>query len=541
MTRLALLSALCSLLSTFGSRLYAQTPALREEIRRYREQNERAIVTELADLLALRNVASNVADIRRNAAHIQGMLERRGIRSRLLEAGEAAPSVYAELLTPGATRTIVFYSHYDGQPVDSTKWLTPPWTPVLRSGPLGPGVRELPLTGDAHGRYDPESRIYARSASDDKSPIVAVLWAIDALRAARVPLSVNLKFFLEGEEEAGSEHLREILTRHRDLLRADFWIFADGPVHQNRQHSVVFGVRGDMGAQLTVYGPSRPLHSGHYGNWAPNPNVMLIHLLASMRDQDGRITVPGYYDDVRPLSDVDREAVAAAPAVEPQLVRELKLGRTEGAPRTLGEQIAQPAINVSGLAGGRTGGGGANVIVPEASAFLDLRLVPDQKPERVVQLIEDHVRRQGFHVVQSEPDSATRLAHPRVIRIVWDRGYPAVRTSLDNPGSRALLAAAEASDSDLGRKPSSVSPGRGPGYAVRDAADRQPRQQSAWRKREPAPPEPVGRDRAVRRRASAPGSGMAGGALSLGPDCRRDRRESHPRRVGPRERRPPDR
>ncbi|MEZ4455915.1 MAG: M20/M25/M40 family metallo-hydrolase [Gemmatimonadales bacterium] len=418
-------------------------PALRDRIRTFRERNEVAIVRELTDLLALRNVATSDADLRTNARMLVAMMERRGVKARILETTGAPPAVYGELTTPGAARTVVFYAHYDGQPVDSSRWQSAPWSPVLRSGPLGPGTVDLPLTPPG-GRYDPESRVFARSASDDKSPIVAMLWALDALRAAGTPLSVNLKFFLEGEEEAGSSHLRQILTTHQDLLKADFWLFGDGPVHQTREAQAVFGVRGVMGANLTVYGPLRPLHSGHYGNWAPNANAMMVHLLASMRDTEGRITIAGYYDDVRPPTEAERAAFRSMPAVEEQLIGELALGRTENAPATLAEQLALPALNMSGLAGGRAGAGGSNVIVAESNAYLDFRLVPDQRPERVRELVTAHLQRQGFHVVENEPDSATRRAYPRLARLTWSGGYSSARTGIDSPGARALLAAADA-------------------------------------------------------------------------------------------------
>lgn len=421
----------------------AQTPdQLRQSIRTYREQHETAIVSELAGWLALPNLATNDADIRANANALMALLRKRGVTVRLLESEGSPPAVYGELRVPGATRTVVLYSHYDGQPVDTNRWTTPPWRPVLRAGSLAQGAPEIPLVSPS-GRYDPESRIYARSASDDKSPIIAMLWGLDALRDAGVAPSVNLKFFFEGEEEAGSPHLREMLTRHRETLAADLWIFCDGPVHQSRGLQVVFGVRGDMGVNLTTYGPTRPLHSGHYGNWAPNPDVALIQLLASMRDEEGKITIAGYYDDVDPLTAADRQAFRAAPPVEEQLAGELQLGRTEGSPAGLLEQLALPALNVSGLEGGRTGARSANVIVPEAHAFLDLRLVPRQTPDRVRRLVEDHIRRQGYFIVASDPDSATRRAHPRIVKVDWSGGYPAARTSLGLPATQALLRAAD--------------------------------------------------------------------------------------------------
>lgn len=414
--------------------------SLRNRVAAWRTMHEAEVVREYVDLLRIPNLASDSVNIRRNAAALLTMLQRRGVAARLLEAPGSPPAVFGELTVPGAARTIVLYAHYDGQPVDTARWVTPPWQPVLRDKALFAGGREIPFPAPG-ARFDPEWRIYARSTGDDKGSILAQLTALDALRALGVRPSVNLKFFFEGEEEAGSTHIRDMLTRHADLLRADLWVMGDGPVHQTRRQQITLGVRGDMGLQLTVYGPARPLHSGHYGNWAPNPDVMLVHLLASMRDEDGRILIDHYYDDVRPVSAAERAALATMPPVEEQLLGELRLGRSEGAPASLGERILLPAVNISGLAGGRTGSTAANVIVSEATAFVDLRLVPDQRPERVQELITAHLRKQGFYVVTSDPDSAERRAHPKIVKAFFSPGYPPFRTAPDLPAARALISA----------------------------------------------------------------------------------------------------
>ena len=416
--------------------------SLRARVAAWRATREVPIVQELTTLLSIPNVAHDSVNIRKNASLIVSMLERRGATARILESAGSPPAVYGELITPGATRTVVFYSHYDGQPVDSARWATPPWKVVLRDGALTAGAKEIAFPAEG-GRFDPEWRIYARSASDDKSPIVAMLTALDALKAVGVAPSVNLKFFFEGEEEAGSEHLGEMLAKHAALLKADLWLFGDGPVHQSRKPKISFGVRGVMGVQLTVYGPARPLHSGHYGNWAPNPNVMLAHLIASMRDEEGRILIDRFYDDVLPFSPAQRAALTAMPAVDAQIKAELRLGRTEGAGAPLVDQVSRPALNVSGISGGRTGAAAANVIVPEATAYLDFRLVPDQRPERVRALLEAHFVKRGYHVVREDPDSVTRRSHSRIIKMTGEAGYPATSTPLDLPVARAVVRAAE--------------------------------------------------------------------------------------------------
>jgi acetylornithine deacetylase/succinyl-diaminopimelate desuccinylase-like protein len=428
-------------------------PELRQQVRAWRTAHEKEIVRELADLVALPNVAANQADIERNADRLIEMMRRRGIEARRLTAGDAPPAVYGELRSPGATRTVVFYAHYDGQPADPADWGgADPWKPVLRAGAAVQGGRDIDLA--TVSTFDPEWRLFARSASDDKGPIVAMLAALDALRAGGVQPSVNLKFFFEGEEEDGSPHLTDILRAHKDLLAADAWILGDGPVHPTRRMQVVFGARGVTGVELTVYGPLRALHSGHYGNWAPNPAAVLVELLAGLRAPDGTILVPGINEAVRPLTESERQAAAAMPAVEADLQRELALAWTEGNGGRLQDLIMRPALNLRGLAAAGVGEKARNAIPTEAAASIDFRLVPDLTPEIVREKLEAHLRRQGFHVVHEEPDVETRRAHPRVVRLVWGDGYPGARTSMDLPASRAVLqVAGEAVDGPLVQVP----------------------------------------------------------------------------------------
>ncbi|HEX9942619.1 MAG TPA: M20/M25/M40 family metallo-hydrolase [Thermoanaerobaculia bacterium] len=425
-------------LLAFAAGAGAAEPGMRDRVRAWRAGHEKEIVRELWDLLALPNVATRVADIERNADHLTAMLRRRGFAVQRLSAGEGTPpALYGELRVPGAKRTVLFYAHYDGQPVDQKGWLSDPFKPVLRTGPLGEGVKEVDLAS-VQGPLDPEWRLYARSASDDKSPIVAILAALDALRAAGREPSSNVKLFLEGEEEQGSPHLTEILRRHASLLAADAWILCDGPVHPTRRMQVYYGARGVTGLELTVYGPVRPLHSGHYGNWAPNPAVALAHLVASLRDEEGRILVPGFYDDVRPLSEAEKRAMAAMPAVEEALQSELGLGRTEGSSSRLQDRLMDPALNVRGLRAAEVGEAAANAIPTEAQVSIDFRLVPDQTPQKVKERVEAFLRSKGWFLVDAPPDRETRRAHPKVARLSWSLDYPAARTDMSLPASRAV-------------------------------------------------------------------------------------------------------
>ena len=419
-----------------------EAAAVRASVRSYRKAHEVEVLRELAGLLEIPNVSSDSASIERNAEAIVQAYGRRGVRMELLRVPGAPPVVYGELPAPGAKRTVIFYAHYDGQPVRPSDWTGDPWKPVLRDGPLRDGGKEIPWNGLA-APLSPEWRLYGRSASDDKAPIVGLLAALDALRAAGRTPSVNLKFFFEGEEEAGSPHLESLLSANADRLRGDLWLLFDGPVHQTRRMALYFGARGVADVEITVYGPRRPLHSGHYGNWAVNPIAALVRLLGTMRDDEGRILVSGFSDDVRAPTAAEKRALAAAPPVDEELRRSLLLGRTEGEGAPLLDRLMLPALNLHGIAGGAVGPAATNSIPTEAVASIDIRLVPNQTPGRVRERIEEHVRRQGFTVVNEEPSAEMRLSHPRIAKLVWGAGYPASRTDMDLPVSRAVIRTVE--------------------------------------------------------------------------------------------------
>ncbi len=423
----------------------APNPQPAQAARAWRESHERAIVDEFFELLRIPNLASDTPNIRRNAEAIAKVMEKRGVKSRLLETPGAPPAVYGEIRTPGARRTIVFYAHYDGQPLDPKEWATPPWQPVLRDKPLDRDGKIIPLP-ESH--FDPESRIYARSASDDKAPIIAMMSALDALHAAHVPLESNVRFIFEGEEEAGSTHLGQIIAANKDLLSGDVWLICDGPVNQSRRQQIVFGARGVETLDITVYGPAHELHSGHYGNWAPNPAQMLARLLASMKDDDGRILIDHFYDGIEPLSATEKRAIAEAPRVDAELEREFWLGRIDGGGKSLLELLNEPSLNVRGMASSRIGAQASNVIPSTAMASIDIRLVKGIDHSAAAQRVIEHIRKQGYFVVDHDPDARTRMAHPRVAKVVpGEFGYNASRTSMDLPISRMVIAAA---DSALG-------------------------------------------------------------------------------------------
>jgi acetylornithine deacetylase/succinyl-diaminopimelate desuccinylase-like protein len=432
--------------------LCAQQEALRprvpvaqvvQETRNYRRNNEDRIIRELREFLAIPNVASDTENIQKNAAQLVEMLEARGIETHLLPVSGRGPVVFGKLMVSEAKRTVIFYAHYDGQPVDPAAWTDgKPFEPTLRSDAIEAGGTRIlfPESSSRHQRpYDDKWRIYARSASDDKSPIVALLAAIDALRASRIPLGVNLKVIFEGEEEAGSANLQRTLELHRNLLAADLLITADGPVHQSGRPMVFFGNRGDIGLEITVYGPVRALHSGHYGNWAPNPAMELSRLLAAMKDRDGRVLIDGYYDDVLPLTETEKQALAHMPNNDVELQHELGVAKPEGGGKKLVELLQEPSLNIRGLRSAYVGEQSQNVVPDKAEASLDARLVKGEDPQNKFEQITRFIRKQGFFVTDREPTMEERREHALVARVIYEGGYRASRTPLDLPVSKALV------------------------------------------------------------------------------------------------------
>jgi acetylornithine deacetylase/succinyl-diaminopimelate desuccinylase-like protein len=413
-------------------------------VREYRLANEGRIIRELTDFLSIPNLATDTANIQKNAALLSKMLQARGIETRLLPIKGRGPVVFGSLNSPTAKHTVIFYAHYDGQPVDPAAWTDgKPFEPVLRDNAIEAGGKRIPFpnpSGQSRAVYKDDWRIYGRSSSDDKSPIVALLAALDALRANHVPLRVNLKLILEGEEENGSPNLQRTLEENKSLLNADLLITADGPVHQSGRPLVFFGNRGILGFDITTYGPIRALHSGQYGNWAPNPAFQLASLLASMKSRDGRVLIEGFYDDVAPLGDTEKKALNAMPNNDAELSKELQVSLPEGDGKRLVDLLQLPSLNIRGLHSAYVGEAAQNVVPEKAEAAIDVRLVTGEDPDKKFEQVLAHIRKQGFYVTSEIPTKEDRLGHPYVVRVhkdVWN--YPASRTSMDLPVSKALV------------------------------------------------------------------------------------------------------
>jgi acetylornithine deacetylase/succinyl-diaminopimelate desuccinylase-like protein len=359
------------------------------------EERQARDLADLSRLIAQPSISAQDIGVRECATMVVNLLRDAGFAPRLL-ATPAHPVVYAEWLGAPGQPTVLIYGHYDVQPPEPLdEWLSPPFQPTVRDG-----------------------KLFGRGAGDNKGQIFAQIAAARAWLETIGRLPVNVKFLIEGEEETGSPHLASCVQEHRDLLAADLVYTSDGPVHDDAHPQIVYGVRGLLYVELRARGASHDLHSGNWGGLVPNPAWSLVELLASMRDNQGRVTIPGFYDEVRPPSAAVREAMARIPLDQRGALATVGLDRLPP-PDDLGyfERImTTPTLNIAGFTSGYGGSGAKTVIPATATVKMDMRLVPDQHTDDIFAKFAAHVARHAPDVevlrLGSMEPSYTPLEHP---------------------------------------------------------------------------------------------------------------------------------
>lgn len=386
-------------------------------------------IDELQEFVAIPNDALESADINRNISWLTKKFSDRGFNTSVLPT-EGKPVFFAALPMEDEKPTVLFYMHFDGQSVDPSLWdQASPYEVVLKS-PEGDDWKVHSFE-DLSEDIDYNWRLFGRSTSDDKGPIVMFLNALDLLKKNAAEIPFNIKVILDGEEEKGSKPLPEAVKQYRELLEADFLLIADGPVHPSAKPTIVYGCRGITTMSITTYGPYKPQHSGHYGNYAPNPGFRLAHLLASMKDPDGRVLIKGYYDGIN----IDNATAAVlnsvpddAKAINAQLV--IKTPEKVGA--NYQESIQYPSLNVRGMGSAWIGDKARTIVPASATAEIDLRLVPETDGTRLKELVKDHIRSEGFYITDTNPTKELRLKHDKIVKVTESGVTDAFRTPLDN-------------------------------------------------------------------------------------------------------------
>jgi acetylornithine deacetylase/succinyl-diaminopimelate desuccinylase-like protein len=383
------------------------------------------------EFLALPNDANHPEEILKLVAWLEPQFARRGFATRRLATG-GSPVLFGARTVPHPRGTVLVYLQADGQPVDASRWDQPdPYEAVLKVRDAGDRWHAIDWPQHPDG-LDSDARVFARSASDSKGPMTQFFAALDALDAAQIALGYDLKVIVDTEEELGSPHLSAAVLAHRDLLAADFLLVFDGPPHASNAPTVTLGARGITTMTLTTYGPKVPQHSGHYGNFLPNPAFDLARILASLKTPDGRVAIEGFYDGVTLTDDV-RELLVRVPDDERRILADRGVAKPESVAGSLQEALQYPSLNIRGLSSAWVGKEARTIIPATAVAELDIRTVVESDPGHLVELVREHIRSLGFHVLDRAPTDQERLTRAPLVTMTYEISYGAFRSSIDSP------------------------------------------------------------------------------------------------------------
>ncbi|MGB5237046.1 MAG: M20/M25/M40 family metallo-hydrolase [Flavobacteriaceae bacterium] len=383
----------------------------------------------LKDLLSIPNDAFYPDEIEKNIQWCEKAFAQRGFGHTRIETATVS-LLLAERKHPNAEKTVLIYLQIDGQPVDSTRWFQEsPYTPTLKKKNAAGDWEALPWSSISE--YQDDWRVFARSASDAKGPVAMFLTALDAATELNLSPNYNIKVIMDFEEELGSPQLPKAVTDNAALLEADMLIIFDGPRHITNRPTLTFGARGIATVQLTTYGPVVPQHSGHFGNYAPNPALRLSKLLASMKDDEGRVTIEGFYDGISIDAETEK-ILKAVPDDEAQIKDRLQIAKTDQVGSYYQESIQYPSLNIRGMQSGWIDEKVRTIIPGWARAEIDVRLVLESDPNRLIQLISDHIQNQGFYVIDREPTKEERLEHAKIATLTHEISYQSFRTDFDS-------------------------------------------------------------------------------------------------------------
>ncbi|WP_350285417.1 M20/M25/M40 family metallo-hydrolase [uncultured Croceitalea sp.] len=416
------------LLFCIGKPLNAQQTT-QEKFDQTISQYTKASFPLLYELLSIPNDAFYPEDIEKNVQWCEDAFEERGFNTTRIKT-ETAPLLLAERRHKKAKKTVLVYLQIDGQPVDSTRWFQKtPYTPTLKEKKTSGDWAILPW--NAITDYDDDWRVFARAASDAKGPVAMFLTALDAAKELNIQPNYNIKVIMDFEEELGSPQLPKAVLENSEALKADMLVIFDGPRHITNRPTLTFGARGIATVQLTTYGPNVPQHSGHFGNYAPNPALRLSKLLASMKDDEGRVIINGFYDGVT-IDPKTEKVLRAVPDNELQIKNRLQIAETDKVGNYYQEAIQYPSLNIRGMQSGWINEKVRTIIPGWARAEIDVRLVLESDPERLIDLITKHIKDQGYVVMNREPTKEERLANPKIATLTYEISYQSFRTDFDS-------------------------------------------------------------------------------------------------------------
>ena len=353
-----------------------------------------------------------------------------GFETSILKS-EGVEHVYAERIYAKKKKSILFYLQIDGQPVDASKWNQPdPFIPALKE--IQDDEWKIIDWDSLSGEINPDWRIYARSASDSKGPAMAFMAAIQLLQQQKIKPDFNIKVIMDFQEEMSSPTLPALVKANKEMLQAEMLLIMDGTRHPSNLPTLTFGARGISTITLKVFGADDNLHSGQYGNFAPNPVFKLADLLAGMKDEYGRVTVPGFYNGIT-LTEKDKALINASPEDLEEMKSTLGIAEPDRVGATYQEALQFPSLNVRGLRAGWVGNEVRTIIPSEAIAEIDMRLVPETPGMRQVERVKAYVESKGYHFVDSIPTKEERAKYSKLISFTYRIGTEPFRTNINSP------------------------------------------------------------------------------------------------------------
>ena len=380
------------------------------------------------EILSIPNDANQLDDIELNVRWCEKNFIDRGFITQRISTPKA-PLLLAEKTFSKANETVLIYLQIDGQPVDPSKWSQEnPYTPVLKKQNTK-GNWEI-IDWSNIKNYNDDWRIFARSASDAKGPVVMFLNAMDVLENKKIEPNFNIKVIMDFEEELGSPNLPAAVDSNRMILSADHLIIFDGPKHRSGKPTLTFGARGISTIQLTVYGPVTAQHSGHFGNYVPNPAFRMAKLLSSMKDDNGVVIIPGFYDGIL-IDSKTKKILDRFPHDQEQFMKTLQIGELDKVGNNYQESIQFPSLNIRGMQSGWIDEKVRTIIPASARAEIDIRLVLESDPARLINLVKNHIEKNGYYVIDREPTPEERIDNPKVATFTHKISYQSFRTDLE--------------------------------------------------------------------------------------------------------------
>ena len=387
---------------------------------------------QLQELLAIPNDAHFHQDIELNVQWCEKHFKQRGFTTERLETS-TVPLLLAnrKSISPNA-KTVLIYLQVDGQPVDSTFWFQEsPYKAVVKQQANEGGWEETSWDKLLVSNPDPELRIFARSTSDSKGAVNMFLTSMDMINDEKLMPNFNLKIIMDFEEEIGSPRLPKAVEDYKTLLKADMLVIFDGPRHMTNRPTLSFGARGISTVTLKVFGPYFPQHSGHYGNYIPNPALRLSQLLASMKDEGGRVIIPGFYDGIN-ISEKVKTILRAVPDDEKIINYKMGIARADSVAPNYQESLQFPSLNIRGLMSGWVGSEKRTIIPSSATAEIDIRLVMESDPENLITLVKNHISKKGYHIINGTPSREERATYSKICQFNAQTPYLAFRTAFDS-------------------------------------------------------------------------------------------------------------